>query len=229
MNNLIERRIAALFHMNSQGQLIGVNEPDTNQDTPRFYLLRTVDRIAWRVRHDLLQTISNQIEKLVATEPHSIDFQQALQHHVLYVALLEQDAPVNKINSGPAYILPESSPSDTAISITAENSYLLEKHFAWTLEIFDFRSPVAVCVEDDTAVAACFSARKTEYIAEAGVFTIEDYRKKGYAKAVVRNWSIAVREMGILPVYSTSQNNIASQSVAKNLGAIPYATDFSYF
>ncbi len=228
LNELIYSRIQALYKLDDRNRLLEVNEPDTEQPTPRLYLMRTKSKIIWYVRYDVPDSMVSRLERLIEREVLTDDFSQPLQHHDEYIAILEEDAPIEKINSGPAYILPELSESEKTVLITENNTHLLEAHFAWTLEIFDFRSPVVVMVEDNTAVAASFSARKTDKVAEAGVYTMENYRKRGYAEAIVRDWSIALREQGIQPLYSTSWDNIASQSVARKLGAIQFATDFSF-
>jgi hypothetical protein len=43
---------------------------------------------------------------------------------------------------------------------------------------------------------------------------------------VVAAWAEAVRRSGALPLYSTSSDNLASQSVATKLGATPFGVDF---
>ena len=40
-------------------------------------------------------------------------------------------------------------------------------------------------------------------------------------------WAAAVRQQGILPLYSTSWDNLASQGIARSLGMIAYADTWS--
>jgi predicted GNAT family acetyltransferase len=82
-------------------------------------------------------------------------------------------------------------------------------------------------VADDAAVSLCFSARLTERAAEAGVETLEGYRGRGYAPAVVLAWAQAIRASGRVPLYSTSWDNRASQAVARKLGLVQYGVDLS--
>ena len=74
----------------------------------------------------------------------------------------------------------------------------------------------------------CCSVRISPQADEAGVETLEDYRGRGYATNVVAGWAIAVRELGRIPLYSTSWDNVVSQSVAKKLGLILYGVDLHF-
>jgi RimJ/RimL family protein N-acetyltransferase len=59
------------------------------------------------------------------------------------------------------------------------------------------------------------------------VETAEAYRGRGYARKATAVWASALRRDGMLPLYSTSWDNIASQRVAASLGAVRYATNFN--
>jgi RimJ/RimL family protein N-acetyltransferase len=50
---------------------------------------------------------------------------------------------------------------------------------------------------------------------------------RGYATAAVAGWAVAIRERELLPLYSTSWDNIASQRVARKLGMVLYGEDWS--
>jgi RimJ/RimL family protein N-acetyltransferase len=73
----------------------------------------------------------------------------------------------------------------------------------------------------------CFCARITALAAEAGVETVEAFRGQGYASIAVAGWADAVRRRGLIPLYSTSWENVASQGVARKLGMIHYGDDWS--
>jgi len=51
-------------------------------------------------------------------------------------------------------------------------------------------------------------------------------RGRGYATAAVAVWATAVRRRGLLPLYSTSWENVASQRVAAKVGAVSYGEDW---
>ena len=229
LKRLLKQRLEALYIHDTNNRLLTVNEPDTNQETPYFVIMRSEENLLWRVRHDVSDDVVASLGKILQSEPATNDFASPLKYQNDYLDILGQHAPIERVQSGPAYILPESQTTQKTVLIAEDNTEVLAEHFPYTLEIFDFRSPITAMVIDDTAVAVCFCARKTEHVAEAGVFTLEGYRKLGFAKLVVNDWAVAVRQEGLVPIYSTSYDNIASQSVANTLGARQFATDFGFY
>ena len=77
--------------------------------------------------------------------------------------------------------------------------------------------------DGDRAVAVCASARIGAQACEAGVETVPAYRGRGLAAAVTARWADEVRARGLLPLYSTSWDNLGSRGVARRLGMIRYA------
>lgn len=223
----LNRRIDALYVQDDRGRMVAINEPDPQHDPPRLYILRTASHCLWRIRHDVPDKTASQLETVLKDEAPSDRFMRAFAYQA-YVDILEQDQAISDVSRGPAYHVPDlSAPSDEAILINDDNKALLAEHFPYTLESYTALNPIAVMVADDCAVAACFCSRKTPYLAEAGVYTIDDYRKQGFAKAVVQSWAYAVQAIGLRAVYSTSWDNIASQRIASSVGAVQYGVDFS--
>jgi predicted GNAT family acetyltransferase len=58
------------------------------------------------------------------------------------------------------------------------------------------------------------------------VETLPAARRRGHAVSVVAAWARAVKQIGALPLYSTSWDNVASQSVATKLGLSHFGVDF---
>ena len=79
---------------------------------------------------------------------------------------------------------------------------------------------------DGRAVSVCASVRETPHYHEAGVETLEDHRGHGYAADVAAAWASELISSKLIPLYSTSWENIASRSVAKKLGLRMYGVDF---
>jgi RimJ/RimL family protein N-acetyltransferase len=227
---LARMQAAALFVYEASNRMLRVNEPDPEDPAPRLFMVRTLSGNVCRTRYDLPVDLTAELERLAADEPSIRDREQLRQppHHMAeYMALLEQHAPVTSMDSGPAYYLPEPQPPTSTVTITPANVDLLEANFPYTRSRYVKLSPVVVRVADGAAVAVCSSVRITPQAAEAGVYTVEAYRGRGYALDIVRGWAASVRATGRLPLYSTSWENTASQAVAEKLGAVLYGVDFS--
>lgn len=82
-------------------------------------------------------------------------------------------------------------------------------------------------MKDGYAVSVCFCARRSEVAAEAGVETAKTFRGLGYGPRVTAAWAMAIRSMGLIPLYSTSWSNKASLAVARKLGLVAFASDWS--
>ncbi|MEX2031654.1 MAG: GNAT family N-acetyltransferase, partial [Dehalococcoidia bacterium] len=72
----------------------------------------------------------------------------------------------------------------------------------------------------------CMSSRDPGPAVPAGVFTVESYRRLGFATAVVSAWAAEVTASGRLPLYGTTWDNEASQHIAASLGGVMYGSDY---
>lgn len=225
--DLMRMQVEALFVHDANGHLLRINEPDPTNPAPRFFLGRTTSGNLWRTRADLLPELAAALDALAADEPVVSNLREPPRYEDDYIQLLERYNPISNNNSGPAFTLPDLVPAPTTVTLTQDNEHLAEAHFSWLLGALDDYAPVTVIVEDGAAVAACFCSRITASVAEAGVYTEEAYRGRGYAAEVVRGWAAAVRASGRQPLYSTSWSNIASQQVVRKLGAVMYGVDYS--
>lgn len=225
---LAQMQAEALFVHDANGKLLRVNEPESEPmvAAPCFFFSRTVEGNLWRTRYDLSDDLSKTLEQLATDEPVVDDLNEPLRHAAEYEAILNVDTPV-KLEGNPAYWLPELEPPKSAVMISPKNAALLEVHFGWLVKTVPIYAPMAAVVVDGKAVAVCFCSRITARVAEAGVFTAEDYRGHNYATDTVRGWAAGVRATGRLPLYSTSSTNFASQSIARKLRAVQYATTYS--
>jgi RimJ/RimL family protein N-acetyltransferase len=225
--DLIQMHVEALFVHDADGKLLHINEPEPTNPPPRFFLSRTHTGTLWRIRYDLPADLNARLEQFAANEPPITRFDEPPRYAAQYTDLLNQHSAVNTTEAGLAYYLPESDTPHDSVLITPENVTLLAAHFDWLLTTLADYEPVAAAVVDGKAVAVCFCSRITAKVAEAGVFTEAAYRGRGAATHAVRGWAKAVRSTGRLPLYGTSSTNSASQAVARSLGAVQYAVDFS--
>lgn len=233
---LLELQTAALFVADLDGRLRFVREPGEEEAglpaAPRLFLGRTPGGNVWRFRHDLPAALVREIEDLCRTEPVLLGYTGAAdepRNAAAIRSLLAAHAPITAQARGPAYRLPGGLPvPDGVVLISEENAHLLEGHFAWAITSrsgFRF-APVAAAVERGSAVSIGFCARLTASVAEAGVVTAQGHRGHGHAGAAVAGWAAAMRRLGRLPLYSTQWENLASQAVARRLGAVRYGEDW---
>ena len=163
---------------------------------------------------------------LARAEPTVEDFEAHPPNLEAYRETLNGYLPVSREYGGPAFLFPEELPDGPrAILVSAGNRSMLQPHFDWAIEEWDGIQPVTVALEEGVAVAICHSPATSDGASEAGVFTIEAARGRGYAVDVVAAWAHAVREAGRLPMYSTEWTNAASRRVAAKLGLERYGED----
>lgn len=224
---LAQIELEALFVQDMNGKLLNINEPTPTRPAPRFFLIRTRSGCLWRARHDVPIDLATELGRLAFDEPLRADLVETPRYAAKYTELLEQHAPVTRVDTGLAYYLPESDLPQQATMITAENISLVEASFPWLVHELAAWAPVAATVVDQQAVTLCFSSRISARAAAAGIETIAGYRGRGYATTAGLGWAAAVRASGRLPFYDTSWRNYASQAVVRKLGGIHYAAAYS--
>lgn len=213
----------ALFTYDAAGRILRVNEPDGDL-APRFMLCRTTSGNLWRFGQHTPPDMVEQLEVLCRREPIAPDVAALRRPPLHFDAFAQALAPVTAINHGPEYRFPEPiAPPNVVLvkRITREDEAHLLPHFAWMLPLIETMPPAWGVEQDGQFVATCFSSRTTLQADEAGVFTVEAYRGKGYAPAAVAAWATGIRALGRVPLYSTDWNNAASQRVAASLGLVP--------
>jgi RimJ/RimL family protein N-acetyltransferase len=224
---LIETQVETLYQVDKAGRLLCVNEEGT-PTAALFFLGRTAEGNIWRFRHDIPQGVQTAVDALCRSEPVSADFSRPPQHQQAIKRLISSYRPVQSEWHGPAYTFPDPfTINGSARLIDEPNRDLFSGEFAWLNESWSWIQPCAVMVEQAQIVSICFSSRNTLQAAEAGLETLPDFRRRGYAAAVVSRWAQAVRDSGRRPLYSTSWENVASQGVAAKLGLIRYGDDWS--
>lgn len=216
--------VEALFTHDETGCLVRVNEPD-GAPAPRFFLGRTVDGSVLRFRHDVDHDVRRELQ--AASEDDLLRGQvvDSPTSAARYEEILARFAPVQRTWVGPAFCFPHELPTTTGtILVTEANAKLLQPLLqAWIPDVRLCQPMVALTVNGQ-AVALCSSVRRTT-AHEAGVETVSAYRGRGYAPRVVTAWARAVRDMGHVPLYSTSWQNDASRAVACKLGLIRFGND----
>jgi RimJ/RimL family protein N-acetyltransferase len=223
-----------LFTLDANGDLVSVREPGYEphelDPAPRFWMGRAVQGNLWRYRVDVPEALRLEVDAVCRVEPVAVDLEAEPQMRTAIRAALERHAPITEEWRGPAFWLSETTlePRD-AVLVTEANAHVLERHFPWKLTSRNsFKTGVLTAsLERGDAVSICFCARLTQRAAEAGVETVESARGRGHAVAAVAVWAQAVRARGLMALYSTDWDNLASRSVARKLGAVLYGEDWS--
>lgn len=223
----MEFHVEALFTYDQNMRLRTINEPWPGEaPAPRFFLGRTIDGTTLcRFRNDVPEKLVEQLEGLCAAETIVRDFQTKPKHFEAYMNLLQ----VERFTMGPCFLVPrETAPSMQVISLTRENMReFLHEGFEWLASEIDYAQPCIALVRESQAVSICRSVRITSRAHEAGLETLNGFRGRGYAAAAVAGWAMAVRKMERIPLYSTSWENLASQSVARKSALSFYGVNFT--
>jgi RimJ/RimL family protein N-acetyltransferase len=227
----LEQHARVLFETDGRGRITRVNAPDPETEPPRVFLARGRASTLIVFRADVPDDIASELA-LVASSLATWDGQPTDTRTLDPLreagrAWLEEAVE----SHGPAFRFEEIRSADVVdevVFIDEANAHLLDVNFAYTRSVLDWRSPVAGIVRNGAVVSACYSARRRATACEAGVDTVEPYRGRGLAVAVVSAWARAVQAAGMTPLYSTSWDNKASLRVAAKLGLKAYADTLSF-
>lgn len=84
-----------------------------------------------------------------------------------------------------------------------------------------------VIIAGETAAAA-WSAQENDTAAEVEVETLPDFRQRGYGRQVVAAWAHHTQRAGKIAFYSHRCANVASEALARSVGATSYADTIEY-
>jgi hypothetical protein len=215
-------QLETAFVLDSAGRILSTREPQATAG-PIFFLVRGPASCAWAVRSDVVDDVAEELCRLAQQEPLLSNFRDAPRHAQQYKALIG-----SRVRSGPAFIFPQSM-AQPANVVTVDDEQLLGRHFrGWVPgEIAAGSKPVLAIVEAGFPVSVCFSARRSQIAAEAGLETAINFRGRGFGPRVTTAWALAVRASGRTPLYSTDWTNAASLAVARKLILEPYAANWS--
>jgi hypothetical protein len=225
VEELMRVHVEVLFTHDASGDLDRVNEPD-GAPAPRFFLGRTPNGVVRRFRGDVDQELRRELvilstEEILRDQPIDAATDAAPDEQILTRA-----APVKRVWAGPAFSFPDDlRANDEATLVTAENASLLEPLLAAWLPDVPICQPMAALIVGGRAVAVCCSGRRTGTGHEAAVETAPMFRRRGYGAEIVPGWARAVREVGRVPLYSTSWQNEGSLALARHLGLIQFGND----
>ena len=216
-------QLQTLFELNAEGRIVSTREPNPSPG-PAFALVRSSIDCAWAIRADVPDELAGELDRLAREEGATSNSRDTPKHAERYLELLGGET-----ECGPVFTFPNAFVEFSGL-VAIEDVRLLEGNFhGWVSDEISGRSPILAIVEDGKAVSICFCARRSERGAEAGVETMTSFRARGLGTRVTAAWSLAITASGRMPIYSTTWSNGASLGVARKLGLIPCATDWSVF
>jgi len=145
-----------------------------------------------------------------------------------YLDALARIAPIAAMRAGPLYLSPPTlSGSDSCVRLGPDNADLLVGGGLeeWIPDARDGMLMIAI-VEDGRAVSICASVHASDGFHHAGVETAPPWRGRGLAGRAVAAWAEQVRALGAEPLYATTFDNLASQTVARRLGLALIGSEF---
>ena len=84
-------------------------------------------------------------------------------------------------------------------------------------------SPPIGVIADGRLLSLAHSSRRTAEACELGIDTLPEARRKGYALAATIVWSEAIKQEGLVPIYSALADNAASLALAVRAGYREFA------
>jgi len=227
-HDLLQIHIETLYVLDANGDMRTTNVPfaPNRRQAPAFHLGWTDRGYVSCFRHDVPTERRQQIRDLVASQwPFPSPKGPPEKHR--YVEILSEYG-TGRRGSGPAFIVPEGElPAGDATLVTQDNAHVVQPDFAGWMEEVDDAQPLYAVVVEGRAVSACRTVRRSVRGIEAGVRTLEGYRRRGYAKRAVAAWCRAARQEGLIVFYGTNWSNAASCALANSLVLKQFAVEFS--
>ncbi len=227
---LMRIRAETAFTYDARGRMLLSNEPRAadRRPAPRLWLAWTAGGHVVRLGASVPDAGARQVEAILERTPPASDLRTPPAALPELRATLESHAPVTQEEGGPVYRFPGTiTPATGAVRITASNRAVVRETFPWLYDEYEDWRPAFAVVRDGAAVSVCFSSRIGAQACEAGVETLPTFRGHGYAGTVTAAWAAAVRASGLIPIYSTSWENHASQAVARKLGLVMFGANLS--
>lgn len=200
---------------------------ERGRPAPRFALVRTSDGPLCRVRADIPDDLAEALIAVALAEPPMRRPDDPPTCDPEVTRLL---SPIERTGGGPFYAFPAVIGPDVSVTeITPTTRHLVPSELGGPEDLPDHEFPCFAVVVDGRAVSVCRTARLVERAAQAGVNTIEAYRRKGYASRVVVAWGRTIRKMRREPIYSTWYENDASRALARSAGLTLVGVDHNVY
>jgi hypothetical protein len=229
--DLMRLELDTSFTYDERGRMLLSNEPHPagRQPARRVCLGRTESGHIVRFHADVPNDVAQEITEIVAREPTDADLHAPPTVAAEIEAVLSRHDQRVEQGSGPTYHFPDPILSlGGAIRISADTRDLVRDTFPWLYDEYAEWWPAFAVLHDGAGVSACFSSRVGPLAMAAGVSTLPEFRRRGYAAIATAAWGAAVRMTGRIPFYGTSWDNLASQGVARRLDLLMHGAVTSW-
>ena len=241
MTDALETHLATGFVFDEAGRIVRNADPDRGA-APRLYIggCHTGNRAC--LRADVGAATARAIEILVDDEPPLDAPDRAPQHVDDYVALLAEEAPIERHGLGVNYCFPSDFAYDDDVHTVGSDAGHAElarlgltpdRELPAPLVAIGFSTvgrlwaPWCVALHDGEIASLVETVRIGPAGAEAGVNTVPDRRGRGFAAAATAGWAMSPSLGARTRFYSTSATNRSSQRVAARLGLRYIGASFS--
>lgn len=226
---LLALQAATLFEISPQRRLVRALDPERSP-APRFYASGGEDGWIGYVRGDVDAAAAKEVDRLIALEPPVTAAGATPRFAQDYCDLVGGET-LTPHNYGPVHRLPRGTLWPGDATIVRQNSEagdaLVERirlhgmppglFDAGFVDLSHFWAPWCVAMVQDEIAAIAFCVRDGTFAREIGVYTVSDFRGRGYAAMVTSAWSTMHPRHPVL-FYSTHRDNLSSQRVIARLG-----------
>jgi GNAT superfamily N-acetyltransferase len=198
--DLVRLKLAVEFGVGPDGETLPPPRRNAGGH-PRLLASRFDGGEALFFRHDVPEATRARLRGL--------GVQRAMQDEHAVRTILGADAPVEDVWRVRWHTLYEAPQPDAYPDVTRQDGRF-------------------VILIDGTVVAQAWTVAGNASAAEVEVETLEDYRRRGYARQVVAAWAADTLARGRAIFYSHVIENVASAGVSRSLGLIHLSDEVEY-
>jgi hypothetical protein len=221
IGSLLQLELETLWITDNDGRMVRARTSE-DRSAPALTAVRGGSRLVWAAGRSVTAPVLDEIAQVLGSEPSETlagtGWRPATRDRIL--AVLGEHAS-GREERGPSFVLTETPDLATGIDCWT-SAHVDVDDLRGLMREEDRRSlvpPWAVVVAEGSVAAVCETARSAPTSVEAGVWTYEPFRRRGFGAAAVAAWSNLVSERVVF--YSTTFDNVASQRIAHSLGFRP--------
>jgi GNAT superfamily N-acetyltransferase len=211
--HLIQLQLAIeCIGLDDDGLLVRIPGPDPDE-IARVYAYRHEGGYIAYCRCDVPASLREQVQALGA--------EAAFHGRGAVKALLAADAPCTEVGVFHTYVFPDTSNPNQFPDVVHLGEIHRELIEAYHAGMNVAERAVFAVIRDGMIVSTCGSVRENEGAGECYVFTLPEYRRRGYGRQVTAAWGYHLGEQGKVAFYSHTEENTASRAVSRSLSLQP--------